>query len=215
MCNLYSMTSNQEAIRRMFGVSVDNTGNLPPQSGVYPDYFAPIVRNSADGRELVVARWGMPTPPKFLEGKKTDPGVTNIRNPSSPHWRRWLNVESRCGDRSRASRPATGFRGRAPVGFSILFRGPLDPVDLGAQGEGRRDDERSLCLPHDQSQCRGQRDPPQSNACHSANAGGDGYLDDSAGDRCIEAATTAARWRAEVVATGAKTDEALVSGTSP
>jgi putative SOS response-associated peptidase YedK len=50
----------------MFGVSVDNTGNLPPQSGVYPDYFAPIVRNSADGRELVVARWGMPTPPKFL-----------------------------------------------------------------------------------------------------------------------------------------------------
>ena len=73
MCNLCSMTSNQEAIRRMFGVSVDNTGNLPPQPGVYPDYFAPIVRNSAAGRELVVARWGMPTPPKFLEGNKTIP----------------------------------------------------------------------------------------------------------------------------------------------
>jgi putative SOS response-associated peptidase YedK len=38
----------------------------------------------------------MPTPPKFLEGKKSDPGVTNIRNPTSPHWRSWLGVENRC-----------------------------------------------------------------------------------------------------------------------
>ncbi len=38
----------------------------------------------------------MPTPPKFLEGKKVDKGVTNVRNASSPHWRRWLGVESRC-----------------------------------------------------------------------------------------------------------------------
>src|ERR1700752_5187215 len=27
---------------------------------------------------------------------KTDPGVTNIRNAASPHWRRWLGVENRC-----------------------------------------------------------------------------------------------------------------------
>ncbi len=27
---------------------------------------------------------------------KTDPGVTNIRNAGSPHWRRWLGPESRC-----------------------------------------------------------------------------------------------------------------------
>ena len=66
------MTSNQEAIRRMFGVSVGNTGNLPPQPGVYPDYFAPIVRNSVDGRELVVARWGMPAPRKVREGETTN-----------------------------------------------------------------------------------------------------------------------------------------------
>jgi hypothetical protein len=37
-------------------------------------YSAPIVRNSAERRELVMARWGMPTPPKFLEGRKSDPG---------------------------------------------------------------------------------------------------------------------------------------------
>ena len=26
----------------------------------------------------------------------SDPGVTNIRNVNSPHWRRWLGVENRC-----------------------------------------------------------------------------------------------------------------------
>jgi putative SOS response-associated peptidase YedK len=44
----------------------------------------------------VLARWGMPSPLFALKGKKTDPGVTNIRNAQSPHWRRWLEPESRC-----------------------------------------------------------------------------------------------------------------------
>ena len=38
----------------------------------------------------------MPTPPVYLAGKRTDPGVTNIRNVSSHHWRRWLGIEHRC-----------------------------------------------------------------------------------------------------------------------
>jgi len=80
VCNLYAMVSNQEAIRRLFRIDVDHTGNLPPMRSVYPDYAAPIVRNVAEGRELLLARWGMPTPPKFLEGKKSDPSVTNVRN---------------------------------------------------------------------------------------------------------------------------------------
>ena len=101
----------------MFGVSVDNTGNLPPQPGVYPDYFAPIVRNSAAGRELVVARWGMPTPPKFLEGKKTDSGVTNIRNPSSPHWRSQLRHRLTLSDAAEvtAAAPRAAAAARARV----------------------------------------------------------------------------------------------------
>ena len=45
---------------------------------------------------MVMARWGMPTPPRHLEGKKRDPGVTNIRNTSSPHWRAWLGPAHRC-----------------------------------------------------------------------------------------------------------------------
>jgi putative SOS response-associated peptidase YedK len=74
----------------------DRTGNLPPLPGIFPDYQAPVVRNHPDGRELVMARWGMPSPATVIAGKKTDLGVTNVRNTKSSHWRRWLGVEIRC-----------------------------------------------------------------------------------------------------------------------
>ncbi len=96
MCNLYSLTKGQAAILEMTRAMVDRTGNMPPLPGIFPDYSAPIVRNGAAGRELVNARWGMPSPAFALKGRKTDPGVTNVRNVTSPHWRRWLGVESRC-----------------------------------------------------------------------------------------------------------------------
>ena len=98
MCNLYNQTTAQEAMRRLFDpIDVtDKTGNLQPQPQIYPDYLAPVVREGDDGRELVMARWGLPTPPIFLKGKKTDRGVTNVRNTKSPHWRRWLGPEHRC-----------------------------------------------------------------------------------------------------------------------
>jgi putative SOS response-associated peptidase YedK len=97
MCNLYALTKGQQAIREMARAMRDRTGNLPPMPGIFPDYPAPIVRTGADGeRELVLARWGMPSPVFALEGRKTDPGVTNIRNTSSPHWRRWLSPANRC-----------------------------------------------------------------------------------------------------------------------
>jgi putative SOS response-associated peptidase YedK len=47
-------------------------------------------------RELATARWGMPSPAFALKGRNSDPGVTNVRNVASPHWRRWLGVENRC-----------------------------------------------------------------------------------------------------------------------
>ena len=96
MCNLYSLTKSQQAIREAFRAMMDRTGNLPSKPGVFPDYPAPIVRNGEGGRELTLARWGMPSPAFALKGRKTDPGVTNIRNTKSPHWRRWLGVEHRC-----------------------------------------------------------------------------------------------------------------------
>lgn len=96
MCNLYSVNAGQAAIRAAYRVMADHTGNMPPLPGVFPDYSAPIVRNGADGRELAMARWGMPSPAFALKGRKTDSGITNVRNTASPHWRRWLGVESRC-----------------------------------------------------------------------------------------------------------------------
>lgn len=120
MCNLYSITTNQEAIRQLFGGIRDVTGNLPPMPGVYPDYRAPIVRNMpGGGRELALARWGMPSPQNIqfeaakkragkLEAKgkpvnfkellrlEPDSGITNIRNTHSKHWKQWLGVEHRC-----------------------------------------------------------------------------------------------------------------------
>jgi putative SOS response-associated peptidase YedK len=97
MCNLYSITKGQQAIRDLAGTMRDLTGNLPMLPGVFPDYSAPIVRTAGDVvRELAMARWGMPSPIFALKGRKSDGGVTNIRNVASPHWRRWLGVESRC-----------------------------------------------------------------------------------------------------------------------
>ncbi len=92
MCNLYSVTKGQSAIRDLFRAANDRAGNLPPLPAIFPDQHAPIVRVAADGeRELVVARWGMPGPPQF--GGQP---VTNIRNVKSQHWRRWLGTGSRC-----------------------------------------------------------------------------------------------------------------------
>jgi putative SOS response-associated peptidase YedK len=96
MCNLYSLTKSQDAIRQLVRAMTDRTGNMPPLPGIYPDYAAPIVRNESAGRALTMARWGMPSPASVLAGKKSDPGVTNVRNVESAHWRRWLGPEHRC-----------------------------------------------------------------------------------------------------------------------
>lgn len=96
MCNLYSVTKGQAAIRELTGAMTDSTGNLPPLPGIFPDYAAPIMCNQPGGRELMMARWGMPSPVFALKGRNCDPGVTNIRNTASPHWRRWLGPENRC-----------------------------------------------------------------------------------------------------------------------
>jgi putative SOS response-associated peptidase YedK len=96
VCNLYSVTKGQAAIRELTEAMTDTTGNLPLLPGIFPDYAAPIVRNQLAGRELTMARWGMPSPVFALMGRNSDPGVTNIRNAASPHWRRWLEQEHRC-----------------------------------------------------------------------------------------------------------------------
>lgn len=128
MCNLYSVTKGQDAIRQFTRALHDLAGNLPPQPSVYPDYAAPIVRNGPDGfRELVTARWGMPSPAFALEGKKVDRGVTNLRNVGSSHWRRWAGPANRCVvPFTSFSEPGRSLDGKsAPVWFAFDETRPL------------------------------------------------------------------------------------------
>jgi hypothetical protein len=78
MCNLYSITTNQAAIGALFRVVNRYVGNLAPMPGVFPDYPAPVIRNSRCELEMTMMRWGMPLPPR-AGGYP----VTNIRNTSS------------------------------------------------------------------------------------------------------------------------------------
>ncbi len=120
MCNLYNVTTTQQAIIEWSRAMRDLSGNLEQSIDVYPDQPAPIVRNGLDGvRELVRVRWGLPSSKQvlFMATKKRaeklqakgavtdfnhllrmepDGGTTNVRNTSSKHWTRWLGVENRC-----------------------------------------------------------------------------------------------------------------------
>jgi putative SOS response-associated peptidase YedK len=95
MCNLYNVTTTKEAIVQLTRALRDLSGFNEPSRDVYPGTLGQVVRVGADGqREVVPLTWGMPSPPAFV--KNYDPGVTNIRNVASPHWRRWLGPTSRC-----------------------------------------------------------------------------------------------------------------------
>ena len=51
MCNLYSLTKSQDAIRRITKAMRDRTGNLPSLPGIFPDRLAPVVRMTQGERE--------------------------------------------------------------------------------------------------------------------------------------------------------------------
>lgn len=92
MCNLFSVTKGQQAIREALRAMADRTGNLPPLPGIFPDQMAPVVRHGANGHELAMLRWGFPSPP----GVPRNQAVTNIRNTGSSYWRAWMKPEWRC-----------------------------------------------------------------------------------------------------------------------
>ena len=122
MCNLYRQRSGPQAILDLSRAIRSTVGNMEPRD-IYPDYAAPIVRTGADGvRELVDARWGMPSPRNILiekTGKRADRlrakgrhidaaefasmlelepdlGITNVRRTESRHWQPDLSPPSRC-----------------------------------------------------------------------------------------------------------------------
>lgn len=92
MCNFYSITTTQTAIRALVHTSRDRTGSDTMQTTVFPDQVAPVIRLSPDGvREVISMRWGLPSPP--TDHTKI---TTNIDNVSNPWWKPWLQIGHRC-----------------------------------------------------------------------------------------------------------------------
>jgi putative SOS response-associated peptidase YedK len=121
MCNLYSMTRAQDAMRKLFGVKNDRAGNLPPLPGIFPDYMAPVVRVDRDGeRVLEMMRWGFPPPPNL----GTRP-VTNVRNTKSPYWRGWLKPAYRCLVPATSFCEYTDSQPKVPHWFALADDRPL------------------------------------------------------------------------------------------
>jgi putative SOS response-associated peptidase YedK len=59
MCNLYSMTTNQEVITGLFKVSHNRAATIEPQPAIFPGSNAPVVRRADDGeREQLPLSWG-------------------------------------------------------------------------------------------------------------------------------------------------------------
>jgi hypothetical protein len=60
-------------------------GNLAPMTGVFPDYLAPVVRNTDTGRELAMMRWGDDVLKIVMRGAdKEDNGAQKADRTQSP-----------------------------------------------------------------------------------------------------------------------------------
>lgn len=95
MCNLYSMTSNQDAIRQLTQYFRSSIGNLKPSPAIFANGFGPVIRATQEGRELAQCRWGMPSHPFNLRGKNYDSGITNCRELTKKHWQQWMGLSER------------------------------------------------------------------------------------------------------------------------
>ncbi|MDP9839869.1 putative SOS response-associated peptidase YedK [Neorhizobium huautlense] len=118
MCNLYCMEDKDWV--STWAKDVESLINLMPAYQMNPDQMGPIIRNTVEGkRQLVNARWGLPSP-VFVQEKaaktrseklkakgksidfdellkmEPDRGVTNVRKLNLGHWKRWFGVEHRC-----------------------------------------------------------------------------------------------------------------------
>lgn len=133
MCNLYNLTTTQQAVLQWTRALRDLAGNFEPSFDVYPNTLVPVIRKGADGqRELARLTWGMPTPPERVKGK-ADYGTTNIRQTNWEYWQQFLGVEGRC------LVPVTSFAEPSPT------EGDKDPeTGIHRNYWFARDAERSL-----------------------------------------------------------------------
>ena len=60
-------------------------GKLAPMTGVFPDLPAPVIRNTDNGTEMTLMRWGMPPPPRArdrLLAQSSFAAINSIRETS-------------------------------------------------------------------------------------------------------------------------------------
>lgn len=126
MCNLYSMTKSQEAVRRLFKVEHqhDHLGNLPAMASIFPAFEAPVVRIGAHGsRSLEMLSWGFVLPQKGKVAKR----ITNARDDKVQESRFWRSsFETR-----RCLVPVTSFsepKGRKPAIWHWFALSPERPL---------------------------------------------------------------------------------------
>jgi putative SOS response-associated peptidase YedK len=120
MCNLYSMTKTQEAVRRLFRVSSNRAAAFEPKDAIFPAHKAPVVRRAEDGeRELLELSWGFVLP----QPGKAPRRVTKTRDDKmqSAFWcdsvrKRWclVPVSSFCEPNGDV-KPATWTGSHSPV----------------------------------------------------------------------------------------------------
>jgi hypothetical protein len=177
MCNLYSITTNQAAIIALFRVVNRYVGNLAPMPGVFPEYPAPVIRNTDTGTELAMMRWAMPPPPRT-----GGPPVTNILNviaalaglaeagepmPSSFQQLRGIRAGAEPGNEEercclvRAQRRQTPHRLRRHL--DDVQRRSRHQIQAGARTAP------SVRISDDLAERRRRAHPPKSNAGHSDN----------------------------------------------
>lgn len=77
MCGRYSLTSPEEALRRLFGYEGPAL-NIPPRYNVAPSQEMPVVKHNAEkGRGLVTMRWGLI--PSWADDEKISYKMINAR----------------------------------------------------------------------------------------------------------------------------------------
>jgi putative SOS response-associated peptidase YedK len=93
MCNFYSLSKGQDALKRFFKVEHNETGNMAALPGIFPDTMAPVVRQDGDERVMQMMRWGFPPP---LNYSRPATPVINVRNLKTSYWRSWVKPGHRC-----------------------------------------------------------------------------------------------------------------------
>jgi hypothetical protein len=132
MCNLHSITTNQEAIRALFRVINRYVGNLSPMPGVFPNYPAPVVRTLAVSASLHASAV---TPGRWIFGNEHPQHVINA-----------LAGLARLGKPLLRSRPSVGNQTQGSA-FSLIEPGSTALPTVCRMlwfGLGRTDRNRGL-----------------------------------------------------------------------